>query len=211
MVRARSPHFFFLFYFFLLSSFPSSFLFHLPGAAASPRRLHFSFCFCFSFYFFFLFFLLLFLLFSFCFFSLYFYSDFLFLFFLCPFFLLFLSFYFCSYLCFFCLSFLSLLLLFFFLSFFLFYFFTLLSYSTAIFHTPSAIHFFSPPPPIFPIPSSHFPAAAKRKKISAKESTGVEWPPGSERAAGGKAEGRNEAPSGMEKRLRKICILREKR
>ena len=31
----------------------------------------------------------------------------------------------------------------------------------------------------------------KEEKISAKESTGVRWPPGSERAAGGKAEGRN--------------------
>lgn len=42
------------------------------------------------------------------------------------------------------------------------------------------------------------------KKISAKESTGVRWPPGSERAAGGKTEGRNGAPRGMEKK----CILR---
>ena len=31
----------------------------------------------------------------------------------------------------------------------------------------------------------------KEEKISAKESTGVRWPPGSEWAAGGKAEGRN--------------------
>lgn len=96
---ARVSSFSFMFLFFFCFSL-SPLFFHLPGAAASPRRLHFSFCFCFSFYFFFLFFLLLFLLFSFCFFSLYFYSDFLFLFFLCPFFLLFLSFYFCSYLCF---------------------------------------------------------------------------------------------------------------
>lgn len=39
------------------------------------------------------------------------------------------------------------------------------------------------------------------KKISAKESTGVRWPPGSERAAGGKTEGRNGAPRGMEKNV----------
>lgn len=85
---------------FLFSSL-FSLLSHLPGAAASPRRLHFSFYFFFLFLFF-SFFLLLFLFLVFLFvFSLYFYSDFLFLFFLCFFFLLFLSFYFCSYLCFF--------------------------------------------------------------------------------------------------------------
>jgi len=35
------------------------------------------------------------------------------------------------------------------------------------------------------------PTAAKKKKISAKESTGGRWPHGSERAEGRKAEGRN--------------------
>ena len=105
---------FFFFIFFCFSLFPL--LSHLPGAAASPRRLHFSFYFFFLFLFFFFLLLFLFLFFvfyfSFCFcfyfcfflfaFSLYFSSYFLFLFFLCPFFLLFLSFCFCSYLCFFC-------------------------------------------------------------------------------------------------------------
>lgn len=66
----EEPAFLFFLYvsFFCFSLF--SLLFHLPGAAASPRRLHFSFCFCFSFclfflFFFFLFFLLAFFAFSF--------------------------------------------------------------------------------------------------------------------------------------------------
>lgn len=117
--------FFLFFIFFCFSLF--SLLSNLPGAAASPRRLHFSFYFFFLFFlfifvFFFLFAFVLLFVFSFCFFafifafffllfSIYFSSDFLFLFFLCPFFfLLFLSFYFCSYLCFFCILFLLLLL-----------------------------------------------------------------------------------------------------
>lgn len=71
---ARVSFFFFLFFiFFCFSLF--SLLSHLPGAAASPRRLHFSFCFSsyfcllfllfflfFSFYFSFCFFLFIFLL-----------------------------------------------------------------------------------------------------------------------------------------------------
>lgn len=161
MVRARSPRFFF----FLLSLFLLSSLFsllsHLPGAAASPRRLHFSFFFLFLFFSFFLFFFL-FLFFLFVFF-LYFYSDFLFLFFLCFFFLLFLSFYFCSYLCFFVFYFyfffyFYLCLLYFFslffflvfifaspllfLSFFLFYFFTLLAPISFLIIQPLADHSF---------------------------------------------------------------------
>jgi ABC-type transport system involved in multi-copper enzyme maturation permease subunit len=35
------------------------------------------------------------------------------------------------------------------------------------------------------------PGSSKKKKISAKESTGERWPHGSERAAGGKAEGQD--------------------
>lgn len=212
--RARSPRFFFFLYvsfFFCFSLSPL--LFHLPGAAASPRRLHFSFCFCFSFYFFFLFFCFYFCFFLFAFFLfifiLIFYSCFFFVlsfcfFFLFTFALIFVFLYFIFafafififafllsfYLCFFVFLF-YLCFSFSFLSFFLFYFFALLSYSTAIFHPTFRHSLFSPPPPIFPIPSIHFPAAAKRKKISAKESTGVEWPPGSERAAGGKTEGRD--------------------
>ena len=138
-------------------------------------------------------------------FSFSFYSDFLFLFFLCSFFLLFLSFYFCSYLCFlvfyfyFCFYFYLCLLYFFSLFFFLIFIFAssflffvflfvLLFYpphSNLFPHYPTARRpfIFFLPPPIFSIPSSRFRQQQKRKKISAKESTGVEWPPGSERAA----------------------------
>lgn len=194
---ARVSFFFFLFLFFSASLFSLSFLISL---APRLRRDAFIFLFIFSFSF---------------------YSDFLFLFFLCSFFLLFLSFYFCSYLCFlvfyfyFCFYFYLCLLYFFSLFFFLvfifassFLFFVFLfvllfypPYSNLFPHYPTARQpfIFSLPPPIFPIPSSHFPAAAKRKKISAKESTGERWPHGSERAAGGKAEGRNGVLRGMEK------------
>lgn len=218
MVRARSPRFFFSSFSFSLLSHLLS---HLPGVAAKPRRLHFSFCFCFSFYFFFLFFCFYFCFFLFAFFLfifiLIFYSCFFFVlsfcfFFLFTFALIFVFLYFIFafififafllsfYLCFFVFLF-YLCFSFSFLSFFLFYFFALLSYSTAIFHPTFRHSLFSPPPPIFPIPSIHFPAAAKRKKISAKESTGVRWLPGSERAEGGKTEGRNGAPRGMEKNV----------
>lgn len=180
MVQARSPRFFFSFFFIFFCFSLFSLLSHLPGAAAAPRRLHFSFCFSSYFCLLFLFFLFV-LIFAFFFllFSLYFSSDFLFLFFLCPFFLLFfLVFIFDS--------------PFLFLSFFLFYFFALLTPISFLIIQPLADHsFFSLPPPIFTIPSSHFSAAVKRKKISAKESTGERWPHGSERAVGGKTEGRN--------------------
>lgn len=191
--RGARVSFFSFFYFFLLLSFLSPF--QSPwrrGFAATPS-------------FFFLFFLFIFFFlfaFSFCFFSLYFYSDFLFLFF-CPFFLLFLSFYFCSYLCFFCFLFLFLLLsllsLFFlfvfllsfypcfsfpFLSFFLFYFFTLLTPISFLIIQPLADHsFFLFRRQSFPFHPAASGSSKKEKKISAKEFTGVEWPPGSERAA----------------------------
>lgn len=195
--------FFLFFIFFCFSLF--SLLSNLPGAAASPRRLHFSF------YFFFLFFLFIFVffflfafvfLFIFAFFSLYFSSDFLFLFFLCPFFLLlFLSLFFgFLFLC--LLYFYLCLLCFFFLVFifdspFLFclsFCFTFLPSSlqslSSLSNRSPAIHFFSSAAnlshSIQPLQQQQ-----KEEKISAKESTGVRWPPGSERAAEGKTEGRN--------------------
>ena len=154
MVRARSPRFFFSsFSFSLLSPLLS----HLPGAAASPRRLHFSFCFCFSF----------------CFFSLF--------FFLFTFALIFV----------FCFLFL-------FLFFFLVFIFASLFFFVILF----VLLFYPPRSNLFPYyptarqPFIFFSSAAnlshslqpllgssKKKKISAKESTGVRWPPGSERAA----------------------------
>lgn len=198
---SEEPAFLFFLSFFIFFCFSLfSILSHLISLAPRLRRDAFIFLFIFSFSF---------------------YSDFLFLFFLCSFFLLFLSFYFCSYLCFlvfyfyFCFYFYLCLLYFFSLFFFLvfifassFLFFVFLfvllfypPYSNLFPHYPTARQpfIFSLPPPIFPIPSSHFPAAAKRKKISAKESTGERWPHGSERAAGGKAEGRNGVLRGMEK------------
>lgn len=171
---------FFIFFYFSLFSLLS----HLPGAAASPRRLHFSFCFSSYFCLLFLFFLFV-LIFAFLFafffliFSLYFSSYFLFLFFLCPFFLLFF-------------------LVFIFDSPFLFFVFLFV----LLFYHPRSNLF-----PYYPTarrPFIFFSSAAnlsyslqpllgssKKKKISAKESTGVRWPPGSERAAGGKAEGQD--------------------
>lgn len=167
---ARVSFFFFLFLFFSASLFSLSFLISL---APRLRRDAFIFLFIFSFYF---------------------YSDFLFLFFLCSFFLLFLSFYFCSYLCFlvfyfyFCFYFYLCLLYFFSLFFFLvfifassFLFFVFLfvllfypPYSNLFPHYPTARRpfIFSIPPPIFPISSSRFPAAVKRKKYRQKNPQG---------------------------------------
>lgn len=198
--RGARVSFFSFFLFFSASLFSLSFPISL---APRLRRDAFIFLFAFVFFLFFLF------VFFFLLFSLYFYSDFLFLFFSLlflfafSFFLflllsLFFVFYFCFY---FYLCFLYFFSLFFFLVFifaspFFVFLFVLLFYpphSNFFPYYPTARRpfVFSPPPPIFPIPSSHFPAAAKKKKISAKESTGVEWPPGSERAAGGKTEGRD--------------------
>lgn len=193
--------------------FFSASLFHLffsISLAPRLRRDAFIFLFIFSFYFcfFFLFAFVFLFVFFFLLFSLYFSSDFLFLFFLCPFFLLFLSFYFCSYLCFLVFIFIFIFLLSFylcfsfsFLSFFLFYFFTLLTPISFLIIQPLAGHsFFLPRRQFLP---SH-PATSgsgKKEKISAKESTGVRWLPGSERAEGGKTEGRNGAPRGMEKNV----------
>ena len=148
---------------------------------------------------FFFFFLFLFLLFSFCFFLfiflLIFYSCFFFVLSFCFFFLFTfaLIFVFC-----FLFLFLFFFLVFIFASPFLFFVFLFVllfypPYSNLFPHYPTARRpfIFSIPLPIFPIPSSRFRQQQKRKKISAKESTVVEWPPGSERAAEGKAEGRN--------------------
>lgn len=217
----EEPAFFLSFLFFSPLFFPLFFSFPSPwrrGFAATPSFfflllflfLFFPFCF---FAFIFAFFFLLF--------SLYFSSDFLFLFFFVLSFYFFFLFTFAFIFVFFIFSicffifftfafflfvflfalFLSLLLSLFFVFLFVLLFYP--PYSNLFPHYPTARRpfIFSIPPPIFPIPSSHFPAAAKMKKISAKESTGVRWPPGSERAAGGKTEGRNGAPRGMEKNV----------
>lgn len=153
--------FFFLFAFvlifvflFVFFAFIFAFLFLLFSFYFSSD---FYSCFSLSFLFTFSFFLLLLLsLFS-LFFSLCFFIFLLLLFFSLSFFLL--SFYLCFYLCF--------------LSFFLFYFFTLLTPISFLIIQPLANHsFFSLPPPIFPIPSSHFSAAVKRKKYRQKNPRG---------------------------------------
>lgn len=171
---AATPSFFFLFFLFLFIFF---FLFAF---------LHiFVFYFCF-------FFLFLFLLFSFCFFLfiflLIFYSCFFFvLSFFCFFFLftfalifVFFVFYFCFYFYLCLLYFFSLLffLVFIFDSPFLFclsFCFTFYSPRSNLFpHYPTARRpfIFSIPPPIFPISSSRFPAAVKRKKYRQKNPQG---------------------------------------
>ena len=204
---ARVSFFSFFFYFFLLLSF--LYPFSSPwrrGFAATPSFFFLFFLFLFFFLFAFVlifvlifvfFFLLFFLLFLFVFFLsifiLIFYSCFFVLsfcfFFLFSFALIFVFFYFCFYLCF--LYFFS---LFFFLVFilaspFLFclsfcftFLHSLLQFLSSLSNRSPTIHFFYSAANL-----SHsiqpLPAAAKMKKISAKESTGVEWPPGSERAA----------------------------
>lgn len=213
---ARVSFFSFFFYFFLLLSFLSPFSSHWRrGFAATPSFFFLfflfifflSFCFCFYFCFFFLFFYF----FIFAFFSLLFFLFiFLLIFYSCFFFVL--SFCFCSYLCFlvfyfyvcftFIFAFFVFSLCFFFLAFifdspFLFclsFCFTFLPSSlqslSSLSNRSPTIHFFSSDANL-----SHslqpLLGSSKKKKISAKESTGVEWPPGSEWAAEGKAEGRN--------------------
>lgn len=213
---ARVSFFSFFFYFFLLLSFLSPFSSHWRrGFAATPSFFFLfflfifflSFCFCFYFCFFFLFFYF----FIFAFFSLLFFLFiFLLIFYSCFFFVL--SFCFCSYLCFlvfyfyvcftFIFAFFVFSLCFFFLAFifdspFLFclsFCFTFLPSSlqslSSLSNRSPTIHFFSSDANL-----SHslqpLLGSSKKKKISAKESTVVEWPPGSEWAAGGKAEGRN--------------------
>ena len=194
--------FFLFFIFFCFSLF--SLLSNLPGAAASPRRLHFSFYFFFLFLFFsfflllffFLFFLfaflLLFLLFSFCFFLfiflLIFYSCFFFvLSFFCFFFLFTFALIFVFFVFYFCFYFYLCLLDFFSLLFFLVFIFDspflfCLSFCFTFYHPRSNLfpHYptarrpfiFSLPTPIFPIPSSHFSAAVKRKKYRQKNPRG---------------------------------------
>ena len=192
--RGARVSFFSFFLFFSASLFSLSFPISLAPRLRRDAFIFlfaFVFLFVFSFYFFSsYFFFLLFLLFL----SIYFSSDFLFLFFLCSFFLLFLSFYFCSYLCFlvfyfyFCFYFYLCLLYFFSLFFFLvfifassFLFFVFLfvllfypPYSNLFPHYPTARRpfIFSIPPPIFPISSSRFPAAVKRKKYRQKNPQG---------------------------------------
>ena len=208
--RGARVSFFSFFLFFSASLFSLSFPISLAPRLRRDAFI-FLFAFVFLFVFFFLFFLLLFLLFSFCFFLfiflLIFYSCFslsflfTFSFFLLLLLSLFSLFFFSLFFHFFTFAFFLFVFLFalflsLLLSLFFVFLFALLFYpphSNLFPHYPTARRpfVFSPPPPIFPIHSSHFPAAAKKKKISAKESTGVEWPPGSERAAGGKTEGRD--------------------
>lgn len=215
---ARVSFFSFFFYFFLLLSF--LYPFSSPwrrGFAATPS---FFFLLLFLFLFFLFFFLLLFLLFSFCFFLfiflLIFYSCFFFALSFCFFFLFIFALIFVSlFFIFIFVLLLSLPSLFFlfvfllsfylcfyfsFLSFFLFYFFTLLTPISFLIIQPLADHsFFLFRRQSFPSHPSTSRQRQKGKKISAKESTGVRWPSGSERAAGGKTEGRNGAPRGMKK------------
>lgn len=183
---ARVSFFSFFFYFFLLLSF--LYPFSSPwrrGFAATPS---FFFLLLFLFLFFLFFFLLLFLLFSFCFFLfiflLIFYSCFFFalsffLFLLLSLFLCFLFlFLFYFYLCLLYFFSLFFFLVFIFASPFLFclsFCFTFYSPRSNLFpHYPTARRpfIFSIPPPIFPISSSRFPAAVKRKKYRQKNPQG---------------------------------------
>lgn len=216
---ARVSFFSFFFYFFLLLSFLSPFSSHWRrGFAATPSFFFLFFLFIFFFLFAFVlifvlifvfFFLLFFLLFLFVFFLsifiLIFYSCFFVLSF-CFFFLftfalifvfLFFIFIFTFIFAFFVFSLCFFFLVFIFDSPFLFclsFCFTFLPSSlqslSSLSNRSPAIHFFSSAAnlshSIQPLQQQQ-----KEEKISAKESTGVRWPPGSERAAGGKAEGRN--------------------
>ena len=171
MVRARSPRFFFFFFFIFFCFSLFSLLSHLPGAFLFAFVLIFVF-FLFVFLLFFLFFLFAFFLFIF---ILIFYSCFFFVLSFCFFFLFTfaLIFVFC-----FLFLFLFFFLVFIFASLFFFVIlFVLLFYpphSNLFPHYPTARRpfVFSPPPPIFPIPSSHFPAAAKKKKNIGKR---IHW------------------------------------
>ena len=195
----------FFFYFFLLLSFLSSF--PSPwrrGFAATPS-------FFFLLLFFFLFFLFVFLSFYFCsylcfflfIFSLYFSSCFFlfvfsFFYFYFSFYFLFLFYFYFLFLLSFCFYFYLCLLYFFSLFFFLVFIFASLFFFVILF----VLLFYPPRSNLFPYyptarqPFIFFSSAAnlshslqpllgssKKKKISAKESTGVRWPPGSERAA----------------------------
>ena len=169
-------------FFFSASLFP---LFFSISLAPRLRRDAFIFLFAFVFLFIFSFCFFAFLFaFFFLLFSLYFSSDFLFLFFFV------ISFYFFFF------------LLFLFSLFFVFLFallFILLTPISFLIIQPLAGHSFFLPRrqflPFYPATSG----SGKKEKISAKESTVVRWLPGSERAEGGKTEGRNGAPRGMEK------------
>lgn len=216
---ARVSFFFFLFLFFSASLFSLSFLISLAPRLRRDAFIFLfifsfyfflSFCFCSYFCSYFCFFLFAFLFaFSFCFFLsifiLIFYSCFFVLSF-CFFFLftfalifvfLFFIFIFTFIFAFFVFSLCFFFLVFIFDSPFLFclsFCFTFLPSSlqslSSLSNRSPAIHFFSSAAnlshSIQPLQQQQ-----KEEKISAKESTGVRWPPGSERAAGGKAEGRN--------------------
>lgn len=194
----EEPAFFLSFLFFSPLFFPLFFSFPSPwrrGFAATPSFFFLFFLFIFILIFYSCFFFVL----SFCFFFLFIFAlIFVFWFFIFIFVLLLslpslfflfvflLSFYLCFY--------------FSFLSFFLFYFFTLLTPISFLIIQPLADHsFFLFRRQSFPSHPSTSRQRQKGKKISAKESTGVRWPSGSERAAGGKTEGRNGAPRGMKK------------
>lgn len=187
--------------FFLLSLFLFFPIFFPISLAPRLRRDAFIFLFIFVFFFLFAFvliFVFLFVFFAFIFafffllFSLYFSSDFLFLFFFVLSFYFFFLFTFAFIFVFFIFSicffifftfafflfvFLFALFLSLLLSLFFVFLFALLFYpphSNLFPHYPTARRpfVFSPPPPIFPIPSSHFPAAAKKKKNIGKR---IHW------------------------------------
>lgn len=164
--RGARVSFFHFFLFFSASLFSLSFLISL-----APRLRRDAFIFLFAFLHIFVFY--------FCFFFLF---LFLLLFLSLPslffLFVFLLSFYLCFFFSFFCLSF-----CFTFLP-------SLLQSLSSLSNRSPTIHFFYSAANL-----SYFlqplPGSSKKKKISAKESTGERWPHGSERAAGGKAEGQD--------------------
>lgn len=218
MVRARSPRFFFFFFFIFFCFSLFSLLSHLPGAAASPRRLHFSFCFCFSFCFFLFVFFAFIFAFFFLLFSLYFSSDFLFLFFfvlsfyfffffafafIFVFFIFFLFVFSFFYFCFFslCLSFCSLFIFAFIFVFCLSFCFTFLPSSlqslSSLSNRSPAIRFFSPAANLSH-PLQSLPGSSKKEKNIGK------------RIHGGRMASRERTGGGRKDRGTGLNELREK-
>lgn len=202
MVRARSPRFFFFFLFLFFSTSLFSLFFSISLA---PRLRRDALIFLFAFLHIFVFSFCSYFCFSFCFFLFDFFSLFFLLFFILVFSLSFLFAF-----SFFLLLFLSLFFGFLLLSllFFLVFIFDspfLFCLSFCFTFLPSSLQSLSSLSKSNRSPAIHFfysdanlshsiqplPTAAKKKKISAKESTGGRWPHGSERAEGRKAEGRN--------------------
>lgn len=204
---ARVSFFSFFFLFFSTSLFSLSFLISL---APRLRRDAFIFLFIFSFYFFLSFCFCSYFCSYFCFFLFAFLFAFSFCFFLSIFILIFYSCFFVLSFCFFFLFTFALIFVFCFLFLFLFFFLVFIFVSPFLFclsfcftFLPSSLQSLSSLSNRSPTIHFFYSAAnlshsiqplqqqQKEEKISAKESTGVRWPPGSERAAGGKAEGRN--------------------